>query len=126
MQLCSSLPPDLVDSLTGKLVGKHKNIYTFTKHLAESLVYEARFDYPVCIVRPPIVGPAHREPFPGWVDNFNGMCGYITGMSTGIIRCGYTNRQRTIDVVPVDHLVNLILAAAMEVSSKNVKLQNDV
>ncbi|CAG7824272.1 unnamed protein product [Allacma fusca] len=126
MQLCSKFPADLVDSLTEKLLDKHKNCYTFSKHLAESLVHEGRFEYPVCIVRPAIVGPAHREPFPGWVDNFTGMCGYVNGMSRGVVRCMYTNRQGGVDVVPVDHVVNLILTAAMEISSKNKKLQNDV
>ncbi|CAG7829508.1 unnamed protein product [Allacma fusca] len=126
MQLCSSLPAELVDFMAEKLLGKHKNCYTYSKHLAEYLVHEARFDLPVCIVRPAIVGPADREPFPGWVDNFNGMSGFIVGMAHGIIRCLYTNKQGALDVVPLDHVVNLILTAAMEISSKNGKRENDV
>ncbi|CAG7662457.1 unnamed protein product [Allacma fusca] len=40
--------------------------YTFSKHLAELLVDESRFDIPVCIVRPAIVTVANKEPIPGW------------------------------------------------------------
>ncbi|CAG7719545.1 unnamed protein product, partial [Allacma fusca] len=126
MLLCSELQPDLINLLTEKLMYKHKICYTFFKHLAESLIHEARFDYPVCIVRPTIVGPAHLEPYPGWVDNFTGMCGYMAGMSQGIVRCMYSNRQGTVEIVPVDHVVNVTLTAAMNVSSKIFQIQNDV
>ncbi|CAG7717958.1 unnamed protein product, partial [Allacma fusca] len=103
--------------------------YTFTKHLAEILVQEARTDIPVCIVRPAIVTGAEREPFPGWIDNFNGPGGFFVGVAKGIVRCCYTNERGTLDAVPIDHVVNLTLAAGYRLGSgsddkNNLKVYN--
>ncbi|CAG7678364.1 unnamed protein product, partial [Allacma fusca] len=92
---------------------------------AEVLVQNVKSEIPVCIVRPPIVGPAYTEPFPGWVDNLNGFVAYIERMSIGIIRCIYVTSKGTIDVVPVDHVVNLTLVAAMRLGSGSGKI-NDI
>lgn len=56
------------------ILGVHPNTYTYTKRLAEILVRDEynKGTLPVCIVRPSIVGPAYREPLPGWVDSLNG------------------------------------------------------
>jgi alcohol-forming fatty acyl-CoA reductase len=57
------------------ILGVHPNTYTYTKRLAEILVRDEynKGTFPVCIVRPSIVGPAYQEPLPGWVDSLNGM-----------------------------------------------------
>ncbi|CAG7826599.1 unnamed protein product, partial [Allacma fusca] len=107
IKLYSGLRADVVDSIAVKLNGEKKIHYAFTKHLAEILVHEARTDIPVCIVRPTIVTGAEREPFPGWIDNFNGPGGLVMGIGKGIVRCCYTNERGTLDVVPIDHVVNL-------------------
>ncbi|CAG7733293.1 unnamed protein product, partial [Allacma fusca] len=117
IQLYKGLPTSLLDSIVPKMVGQKKNYYVFTKHLAEVLVQNAKSEIPVCIVRPPMVGPAYTEPFPGWVDNLNGFNGYIAGISKGIIRCVYVTSKGTVDVVPVDHVANLTLVAAMRLGS---------
>lgn len=56
------------------ILGVHPNTYTYTKRLAEILVRDEynKGTLPVCIVRPSIVGPAYKEPLPGWVDSLNG------------------------------------------------------
>ncbi|CAG7815510.1 unnamed protein product [Allacma fusca] len=76
LQLCSLLPTEILTSISPQLRRGNIMPYTFSKHLAEILVDESRFDIPVCIVRPAIVTAANKEPIPGWVDNltgFNGM-----------------------------------------------------
>ena len=35
---------------------------------------------PCAIVRPSIVGATWREPFPGWIDNFNGIILFDTNV----------------------------------------------
>jgi fatty acyl-CoA reductase len=62
----------LVDLLTPKIIKSRPNTYTFTKAIAESLVLKECKNIPCAIVRPSIVGASWREPFPGWIDNFNG------------------------------------------------------
>ena len=56
-------------------IGKHPNTYTFTKALAEKYLIENCAQIPIIIVRPSIVVAAWKEPFPGWVDNYNGPTG---------------------------------------------------
>ncbi|CAG7721710.1 unnamed protein product, partial [Allacma fusca] len=53
--------------MDSQLRGDNLMNYTFSKHLAEMLVEESRFDIPVCIVRPSVVTPAFKEPIPGWI-----------------------------------------------------------
>ncbi|CAG7728240.1 unnamed protein product [Allacma fusca] len=121
------LPEALVDAIIPQLLGDHKLEYTFTKNLAEGLIQESRFDLPVCIVRPAVVGPAYQEPFPGWIDNFKGFTGGFHAMSKGIVRVFYTNKSGTVDIVPIDLVVNLTIAAAMSRSinqSKEVQVFN--
>ena len=39
------------------------------------MILEERLDVPLAIVRPPIIVASHKEPFPGWVDNYNAATG---------------------------------------------------
>ncbi|GBP48686.1 Putative fatty acyl-CoA reductase CG5065 [Eumeta japonica] len=70
------LPSEIVNFIGEKMQGEHPNTYTLTKSLAEYIVAKEK-DLPVCILRPSIVTPALEEPFPGWVDNLNGITGKI-------------------------------------------------
>ncbi|CAG7830962.1 unnamed protein product, partial [Allacma fusca] len=117
IMLHSGLPEDLMDLVDPKLMGNNKTGYTFSKHLAELLVEEAQYSIPVCIVRPSVVTPANKEPFPGWIDNFKGINGGLVAMSKGAVRVGLINKSGILDIAPVDHVVNLILAAAMRVGT---------
>lgn len=63
-----------------ELIGSGKlypNTYAFTKHLAEILIQQAAANdsLPCLIIRPSIICAAVNEPFPGWIDNFNGATG---------------------------------------------------
>ena len=40
--------------------------------LAESLLEREGLGLPLAIMRPSIVSASYKEPYPGWVDNFNG------------------------------------------------------
>jgi fatty acyl-CoA reductase len=82
-------------------------------------------ELPVCIVRPAIVTTSHQEPFPGWIDNFTGFSGVVAGFARGIVRVGSTNKTQTLEIVPVDHVVNLTLAAAASLGSSPTD-SNDV
>jgi fatty acyl-CoA reductase len=61
------------------------NTYTFTKQIAEYLIYQ-ECSVPTVIIRPSIVGASVSEPFPGWIDNFNGPTGLFQAQSMGILR----------------------------------------
>ncbi|XP_023236666.1 putative fatty acyl-CoA reductase CG5065 [Centruroides sculpturatus] len=72
---------DTINAITPKLISGRPNTYTYTKALAENLLEEECGQLPVAIVRPSIVSSSWKEPFPGWVDNFNGPTGIIAAVS---------------------------------------------
>lgn len=45
------------------------------------------------------------EPFPGWIDNFNGPAGMLLGCGKGILRVNWANENVRLDYVPVDYIV---------------------
>lgn len=55
--------------------------------------------------------PIWKEPLPGWTDNINGPTGLLIGAGKGVIRSMYCNENSYADYVPVDILVNAILAS---------------
>ncbi|CAG9771571.1 unnamed protein product [Ceutorhynchus assimilis] len=49
------------------------------------------------------------EPFPGWVDNFNGPMGLLVGGGTGLIRTLYADTKLETEYMPVDNIVKLLI-----------------
>ncbi|XP_029010132.1 fatty acyl-CoA reductase 1 isoform X2 [Betta splendens] len=102
----------LVSAMTPKLIGSRPNTYTYTKALAEYLVQQEAGDLNVAIVRPSIVGASWKEPFPGWIDNFNGPSGIFIAAGKGILRTMRASNDAVADLVPVDIVINNTIAAA--------------
>ncbi|KAA0724491.1 Fatty acyl-CoA reductase 1 [Triplophysa tibetana] len=102
----------LVSLMTPKLLGERPNTYTYTKALAEYLVQQECGNLNVAIVRPSIVGASWKEPFPGWIDNFNGPSGIFIAAGKGILRTMRASNNAVADLVPVDVVINTTLAAA--------------
>lgn len=98
------------------LIGQHPNNYTFTKSLAEQLVHEKGQNLPIVIVRPSIVVASWKDPFPGWVDNFNGPTGLVAGVSTGLLRTLLVHRDKVADLIPVDVPINVMIVSAWKVA----------
>ncbi|KAE8751586.1 hypothetical protein FOCC_FOCC001833 [Frankliniella occidentalis] len=97
---------------SSRLIGKRPNTYTFTKALAENLWAEDARDLPVAIVRPSIIGWAWRDPAPGWVDNTNSIVGPFSAIASGTTRSIHCDPTKVCDLIPVDVVVNVVLAAA--------------
>ncbi|XP_062856189.1 fatty acyl-CoA reductase 1 isoform X1 [Trichomycterus rosablanca] len=103
---------ELVSLITPKLLGERPNTYTYTKALAEYLVQQECGNLNVAIVRPSIVGASWKEPFPGWIDNFNGPSGIFIAAGKGILRTMRASNSAVADLVPVDVVINTTLTAA--------------
>ena len=116
------------------------NTYFFAKNLAEQAVESYRKAIPLCIVRPPIgkrstcelhetvfkfvrsfmfiVLSAHNEPAPGWIHGWSAAAALTAFILTGFQRFILTAMEDTkIEIVPVDHVVNLIIAAAWKTAT---------
>lgn len=81
-----------------------------TEQLVEE--YRSRFELPVVIVRPSIIGTSLEEPFPGWVDTLNGVVAGAIEVGRGSLGSVLVDKNATMDVVPLDIVVNMILVAA--------------
>uniref|UniRef100_A0A8C2HZN5 Fatty acyl-CoA reductase n=1 Tax=Cyprinus carpio TaxID=7962 RepID=A0A8C2HZN5_CYPCA len=101
----------IVCDITPRLIGDRPNTYTYTKALAECVVQQESGKLNIAIIRPSIVGASWQEPFPGWIDNFNGPSGIFIAAGKGILRTMRASNDAVADLIPVDVVINLTLAA---------------
>ncbi|XP_050689457.1 putative fatty acyl-CoA reductase CG5065 isoform X1 [Eriocheir sinensis] len=121
IQLTEWLDDDLLETLTPKLVQPRPNTYTYTKALAEHLLVTDGARLPISIVRPSIVCGSWREPMPGWVDNLFAFTGLLVGMSKGVLRSLYIKPGITLDFIPVDFPINLMIVSAWNTAAGRYK-----
>jgi alcohol-forming fatty acyl-CoA reductase len=89
------------------------DVYTFTKSLAERMVVAERGETPLVIMRPAIIESSHKEPYPGWIQGTRMADPIIMAFAKAILREFPGNPNSYVDIVPVDHVVNAILAAGV-------------
>nr|QGV11536.1 FAR14 [Tetrastichus brontispae] len=108
------------------LIGKHPNIYTYTKSIAEDLVKQHAKDLPFVhvIYRPSIVISAYNEPLPGWVGNANGPVNVFLGAGLGVIHTAY-HHGHPLDFIPSDYTINSLLAITWDTPNRWKKEQED-
>eukprot|EP00297_Palpitomonas_bilix_P003817 CAMPEP_0113887424 /NCGR_PEP_ID=MMETSP0780_2-20120614/12206_1 /TAXON_ID=652834 /ORGANISM="Palpitomonas bilix" /LENGTH=596 /DNA_ID=CAMNT_0000875955 /DNA_START=64 /DNA_END=1854 /DNA_ORIENTATION=- /assembly_acc=CAM_ASM_000599 len=85
------------------------NQYTFSKALAEACVFQARGNVRVAVVRPTVIGPTMKEPFPGWIDTIFGAGMSIAAIATATPTKIPGRGDCIIDFVPADLVVNTII-----------------
>ncbi|KAK7872743.1 hypothetical protein R5R35_011876 [Gryllus longicercus] len=107
-------------ALTTKILGPYCNTYTFTKNLAEHIVNHYSDRLPVGILRPSVVVATALDPFPGWIDNFNGPMGLMVGAGKGVVHTSYNDPDSHIDYVPCDVVVKGIVMCSCEVARKGL------
>ncbi len=90
------------------------DVYTFTKAMGERAVEElcAAETLPLSIVRPSIIESALTHPFPGWIDGFKMADPIIRAYGLGQIPEFTGIPEGIVDLIPVDFVVNAILAVA--------------
>jgi HAD superfamily hydrolase (TIGR01490 family) len=88
------------------------DVYSFTKALAEMAVLERTDGFPLTILRPSIIESALREPVPGWIRGFRMTDPIILAYGRGSLDEFPGIPDAIVDVVPVDMVVNAILACA--------------
>ena len=86
--------------------------YTYTKAMGERRLGAHRGDLPVVIVRPSIIESSLNEPEPGWIDGYRMADPIIVSFAKGRVDDFPAKREIVIDIIPVDHVVNAMLAAA--------------
>lgn len=59
----------------------------------------------------------YKEPFPSWVDAFQGLNTTIAQLGQGFIHVIYGNPEARCDLVPADYASNALIASAWETGS---------
>lgn len=88
------------------------DVYTFSKALGERVAEEewAGRGHRLSIVRPAIIESALRHPFPGWIDGFKVADPLIMAYAKGALPEFPGLPDSVLDVIPVDYVVNVIMA----------------
>jgi alcohol-forming fatty acyl-CoA reductase len=90
--------------------------YTFTKAMAERAVEQAANTgdtaLPLTILRPTIIESALEQPYPGWIEGFKMAEPIILAYGRGDLPEFPGVPDSTIDIIPIDYVVNATLAAA--------------
>ncbi len=85
--------------------------YTMTKALGERYLEEHSGALAVSVVRPSIIESALERPFPGWIEGFKMAEPIILAYGRGELPDFPAAPDGIIDIVPVDIVVNAIIAA---------------
>ncbi|XP_076163793.1 putative fatty acyl-CoA reductase CG8306 [Ptiloglossa arizonensis] len=117
IRLVKQLDDNALIAETPNILGDHPNSYTFTKHLAEHEVKNGHI--PAAIVRPSMITGAWKEPAPGWTVSKNGPQGFLMGASKGVVRRLPIAKHLIYDYIPVDTVVNSLIAAGYAVGKES-------
>jgi len=88
--------------------------YTFTKAMAERAVEEAASDLSLTVLRPSIIESALTQPYAGWIEGFKMAEPLILAYGRGELPDFPGVPDSTIDIIPIDYVVNATLAAAAQ------------
>lgn len=86
--------------------------YTYMKFLAEQMIMELRGELPTAIIRPSIIESSFEAPEPGWLGKFRMSEPLIVGFAKGRLPDFPADPDIILDIIPVDFVVNAMLAAA--------------
>lgn len=108
-QLHYSIQKGLIDEAELLASSGHANTYTVTKCLSEHLLFEEYGNVPVTIVRPSIISAAQEYPFPGYIDSYAAMGGFVSLFGSGFLHVIEGDPTASFDVVPVDFVASRII-----------------
>lgn len=97
------------------------DVYTLTKAFGERAAEElwAQSGHRLSVVRPAIIESAIAHPFPGWIDGFKVADPLIIAYGRGQLPDFPGLPDSVLDVVPVDYVVNAIVAVAEQGAEPN-------
>ena len=108
-----SIPVEEIEKRTPEIIGRYPNTYTFTKNLTEQMLRNECKNFPICIVRPTIIGASLKEPIQGWVDTVSAAGALILSTGLGLLRIISGKEECIGDQIPVDLVVNAVICAAV-------------
>ena len=98
------------------------DVYTFTKAMGEQLLVKHRDQVPLAIVRPSVTEGALEDPHPGWIHGIKVTDPLIVAYGRGLVPDFPAAVGAPMDLVPVDIVVNTVLAAATQATASTVEV----
>ncbi len=98
------------------------DVYTFTKAMGEQLLVKHRGQVPLAIVRPSVTEGALEDPHPGWIHGLKVTDPLVVAYGRGIVPDFPAAVGAPMDLVPVDIVVNTVLAAATQATASKVEV----
>ena len=98
------------------------DVYTFTKAMGEQLLVKHRGQVPLAIVRPSVTEGALEDPHPGWIHGLKVTDPLVVAYGRGIVPDFPAAVGAPMDLVPVDIVVNTVLAAATQATPSQVEV----
>ena len=98
------------------------DVYTFTKAMGEQLLVKNRGQVPLAIVRPSVTEGALEDPHRGWIHGLKVTDPLIVAYGRGIVPDFPAAMGAPMDLVPVDIVVNTVLAAATQATASTVEV----
>ncbi|KAK9940753.1 hypothetical protein M0R45_017396 [Rubus argutus] len=96
------------------------NTYVVTKAMGELfLSRHAKKNPPFVVVRPPIVTSTYNEPFPGWIQGYRTVDSVIANYCKGKLTHLLLDPMTISDMIPVDMMVNSMIAAMVVNANKS-------
>ncbi|XP_042896067.1 fatty acyl-CoA reductase 1 isoform X2 [Parasteatoda tepidariorum] len=99
---------------------KWPNSYTFSKCLSENIIADMASDLPVIIIRPSVIATIWKSPLQGYVEEGSGVVDLPLGIGKGFIRVLVADMNSRFDLVPVDIVANVHVAAAWSVATERL------
>ncbi|KAL1221442.1 Fatty acyl-CoA reductase 1 [Cardamine amara subsp. amara] len=90
------------------------NTYVFTKSMGEMLLGHYRENMPIVIIRPTIITSTISDSFPGWIEGFKTVDSILISYGKGLLKCFLVDHKAVCDIIPVDMVVNAMIATAAE------------
>ncbi|KAL5697988.1 alcohol-forming fatty acyl-CoA reductase [Ranunculus cassubicifolius] len=87
------------------------NPYVFTKSMGEMLLGHSSENVPLCIIRPTIITSTYKEPFPGWMEGYRTIDGFVIGYGKGNLTFFIGDPDLVLDLIPGDMVVNAMIVA---------------
>jgi len=104
------------------LIGNYPNTYTYTKAITERILEKRKGNIPLSYVRPTIIGAAWKEPVAGWIDSVSAIAAVILYTGVGLVRFIQGDKNLITDIVPVDIVCNVILAAIPALTPEKINI----
>nr|GME09203.1 fatty acyl-CoA reductase 3-like isoform X1 [Ipomoea batatas] len=89
------------------------NTYSFTKAMGEMLLLAFKEDLHLIILRPTIITSTYKEPFSGWIEGAKTIDIFVLMYGKGKSNFMLGDPNSILDVIPVDMVVNAMVAAVL-------------